>query len=108
MDGSKIQLKMLVLISALLLFATPATASTECGIVDATKHFCVRPTGDTGVELWVVEASLGSRLHIKVDCMTKAVRIVKASEEWSVPMIQQGAKLACKHVYSDAVKGSVI
>ncbi len=99
---------MLILISALLLFAPPAVAGPDCGIVDATKHFCVEKTGDNGAELWVVEASSGSRLHIKVDCLTKDVEIIKASDEWSITLIKQGAHLACEHVYSDEYNTSVM
>lgn len=99
---------MLVLISILLLFAAPASAAPECGVVGVSRHYCVEKTGTSGVELWVVEPPSGSKLHIKVDCLTKAAEVVDATEDWSFTMIKQGAHLACKHFYLDGAKPSLM
>ena len=96
------------LIFTLLLFAAPAVAAPECGVVGVSKHYCLEQVGTNSVELWVVEPPSGSKLHINVDCLTKSAEVIQATPDWSFTMIQHGARLACKHVYSDAVKGSVI
>ncbi len=96
------------LITILLLFAAPAVAAPECGVVGVSRHYCVEQNGTSSVELWVVEPPSGSKLHINVDCLTKSAEVIEATEDWSFTMIQQGASLACKYFYSDAVKGSVM
>ena len=97
-----------VLITILLLFAAPAVAAPECGVVGVSKHYCLEQVGTNSVELWVVEPASGSKLHINVDCLTKSAEVIAATEDRSFSMIQHVSRLACKHAYSDAVNGSVI